>query len=811
MAFIFLQNPRLTTIINPTRNPSFSLAFLRLISSASSPASFSAICRKKPSFDLPAQTPPVPKKVPFRVAAHGREWQDPYHWMCNVKDPDFSNYVDRENLYAEGFMADTGSLREKLVGEMTRRMPAKIETPPENWGPWLYFQFVPEGKEYPILCRRLKSKKNGWMKSVFDFVTGGEKEIVVLDWNELAEKYGYVHVGTCRVSPDHNYLAYTLDSKGNERFVLFIKDLRDGSILKTSGLDGVVSLAWVQDCASLYLYYTLSDASQRPYRVLRKKLGSDANDDDDDVYTEINSNFCVDITNTKDGKFVTVNSNSRSSSEVYVIDATKPEDGLRRVHKRIPNVQYFLEHHNGHFYVLTNAPVYENLTREEYYLAICKVEDAESGTWQNIVLPSEGTSIHDMDISNGHLVLFLRKNEQAVICSVDIPNDATCKQHQMNLDSLHPWYFPIPANMCTVVPGSNNDFMSSVYRMVLSSPVIPDVIVDYDLVAREFHIVQQDEVSGVPKNTGQSSRNSNTMYHSDNKNSEESTNQNNSEHQWRNFSSAYVCETLEVASHDGVRVPLTLLYSKDRWNKGRSPGLLYGYGAYGEDLDKSWCSDRLSLLDRGWVLAFADVRGGGGDDSSWHKSGSGLQKKNSIHDFLSCAEYLINENLVHCEQLSAIGHSAGALLVASAINKRPELFGAAILKVPFLDICNTLLDSSLPLTILDYEEFGNPQIKSEFESILSYSPYENLPQGICHPPTLVIASFHDSRVGVWEAAKWVAKVRDITCPRCSMSVILRTNMIGGHFSEGGRFSHCHETAYEYAFLLKAIGASAQTV
>uniref|UniRef100_A0A7N0ZZL7 Prolyl endopeptidase n=1 Tax=Kalanchoe fedtschenkoi TaxID=63787 RepID=A0A7N0ZZL7_KALFE len=803
MACIFLLNPRWTA----TRNPSFNLAFLRLISSAS----FSALCQKKPLFNLPSETPPIPKKVPFQVAAHGRQWKDPYHWMSNIQDPDFTEYVNRENSYAEAFMADTRSLREKLVGEMTRRMPPKTETPPQHWGPWVYYQFIPEEKEYPILCRRLDSKKKGWLKSLSDFLTGRDKDIVLLDWNELAEKHGYIHVGTCRVSPDHKFLAYTLDTRGNERFALIVKDLRDGSILSASGVDGVVSLAWVQDGGNLYLYYTLSDASQRPYRVLRKKIGSDALGDDDNVYTEIDSSFCVDITNTKDGRFVTVNSNSRTSSEVYVIDTSKPEDGLRRVHKRIPNVQYFLEHHCGYFYVLTNAPVHGNLSREDYYLAISKVEDAESATWQNIVLPSEDTSIHDMDISNGHLVLFLRKGDLAGICSIEIPIDLSSKPREMEMDWLHPWYFPIPADMCTVVPGSNNDFMSTVYRVVISSPVMPDVVVDYDMSTKEFHIVQQDEVMGVSENTGSCTPDSYTISHIDSKISEERYNQNISEHQWRNFSSAYSCEKLEVASHDGVRVPLTILYSKHAWKRGHSPGLLYGYGAYGEDLDQSWSGDRLSLLDRGWMLAFADVRGGGGDDPSWHKSGSGLLKLNSIYDFVACGEYLVNENFVHSKQLSAIGHSAGALLVASAINKRPELFGAAILKVPFLDICNTLLDPSLPLTILDYEEFGNPQIKSEFESILSYSPYENIPRGICPPPTLVIASFHDSRVGVWEAAKWVAKVREVTCPSCSRSVILRVSMIGGHFSEGGRFAHCHETAYEYAFLLKAVGASEQTV
>ncbi|KAK9266772.1 hypothetical protein L1049_012660 [Liquidambar formosana] len=240
--------------------------------------------------------------------------------------------------------------------------------------------------------------------------------------------------------------------------------------------------------------------------------------------------------------------------------------------------------------------------------------------------------------------------------------------------------------------------------------------------------------------------------------------------------------------------------------EGSDSGLLHGYGAYGEALDKSWCADRLSLLDRGWVVAYADVRGGsGGSGSSWHKSGTGLNKPNSIHDFVSCGKYLVNEGYVHRDQLSAIGFSAGGLLVGAAINMYPDLFCAAILKVPFLDICNTLLDPSCLSPYWTMKNFGNPQTKSQFESISSYSPYDNIPWGGCHPSMLITTSFHDSRVGVWEAAKWVAKVRDTTCLGCSRSVILKTNMSGGHFGEGGRFGQCEETAYEYAFLMKVMG------
>lgn len=440
---------------------------------------------------------------------------------------------------------------------------------------------------------------------------------------------------------------------------------------------------------------------------------------------------------------------------------------------------------------------------EGYYLARCCLEDLLLCNWQNIILPSEDSSVQDMDMFDGHLVLFVHKKSLSIVCSIDLPM-AIDRKHQVKIEDLNPWFFPLPLNSCSVAPGSNHDFKNSAYRVVVSSPVMPDVVVDYDMSTRRFSVVQQEEVRGFCDTCPPASEQD--MNQTLGKQYEKDENVHTSESQrWKDFSAEYCCERREAISHDGVRVPLTLLYSKTAWKKGRSPGLLQGYGAYGEVLDKSWCSDRLSLLDRGWVVAFADVRGSGGD-SSWHKAGSRFNKLNSIYDFVSCGNYLIKEGYVHRDQLGAIGHSAGGLLVGATINMYPDLFSAAILKVPFLDVCNTLMDPSLPLTILDYEEFGNPQIQSQFEHILSYSPYDNICQGSCYPSMLVTASFHDSRVGLWEAAKWVAKVRDVTCPHCSSSVILKTNMgAGGHFGEGGRYAQSEETAYDYAFLLKAMG------
>ncbi|XP_050905337.1 uncharacterized protein LOC127119193 isoform X2 [Lathyrus oleraceus] len=765
---------------------------------------FSTRCLR-PSPTLPTQPPPSPKKLPFTVSVHGRTWQDPYHWMSNTDDPHLFEHLNCENTYADAFMADALKLRSHLSSEMKTRLPSSICTPPERWGPWLYYQYIPEGKEYPVLCRKLETNTSGWMKTFLfrSGIAGSDREEVLLDWNELAEKYGYVHVGTCRVSPDHNYIAYTVDISGGERFVLQVKDLRSGLLDPKVEVDGVVSLAWARDATSLF--YTQSDENQRPYRVLCRKLGYDLVNDLT-VFTESDSRFCVDITSTKDGKFITMNSNSRTSSEVYVIDSANPMDGLQRLCERTSGVQYFVEHHSGLLYILTNAPLPDDQwSGEEYYLVRCRVQDIDSPNLQNIILPDKDTRLCDLDIFNGHLVLFLNKKGLPLLCSLNLPFQIDFK-NQVYIQDLKPWYFPLPTNTCSAVPGSNHDFLNAVYRVVLSSPVMPDVIVDYDMSRQTYSIVHQEEVNC--DSVGQSSippfkpMNNKIQQACDDKKVCVSD---SDSQRWKDFSEVYCCQREEVVSHDGVKVPLTIVYSRESWQKGQSPGILVGYGAYGEDLDKSWCSDRLSLLDRGWVLAFADVRGGGGGGRSWHKSGCGLNKQNSISDFVSCGNYLVNEGYVHRDQFGAVGTSAGCLLVGAAMNMYPQLFRATILKVPFIDVCNTLLDPSLPLTILDYEEFGNPEIQSNFDSIYSFSPYDNIPQGCCFPSVMVTAAVNDSRVGVWEGAKWVAKVRDSTCSHCSRAVIMKTSMIGGHFGEGGRYAQCDETAYEYAFFMKAFG------
>ncbi|KAI4373336.1 hypothetical protein MLD38_011470 [Melastoma candidum] len=723
---------------------------------------------------VPTLHPPLPKKnSPPSSAACGVTGQhDPYRWMSDPRNrPDLLRHLRVENAYAEAFMEDTVDLRRELVREMSARctIPGR-STVPERWGPWLYYQYVPEGRDYPVLCRRWEPENDEAANSKQICSGGGVGlaiEEVVLDWNKFAEQYGFVDIGSCRVSPNHQLLAFTVDTDGSEQFLLHIKNISSGQVLPAPKVQGVVSLAWASDSSSLF--YTVCDKQLRPY------------------------SFCVDITATKDGKFITV----------YLVDATNPFHGLGKIWNRVSNVRFFVEHHYGSFYILTDVPLSNpsNWDGEGFYLAIWDGEN----TGPNVIFPTKDVTIQDMDIFKSHLVLSVEKDSLPMLCAVNLPISADSKHH-MNIDDLKPWFFPMPSTMCSFTPGSNHDFSQSVYRVVISSPVIPDVILDYDMSRQTFTTVHQEAIRWTSFDTESCSqvggRNAGKQvkvekrfdgYMAD----DESM-------RWEDCTEAYSCESFRVNSHDGFRIPLTVVYSRGSWKRHQSPGLLLGYGAYGEVLDNSWVPERVSLLDRGWLIAFADVRGGGGVNSSWHISGTGPLKQNSINDYLSCAKFLVEEGYVHDQRLCAMGYSAGCVLVGAALNLCPDLFRGVILKLPFLDICDTLQDPSLPLSVLDYQEFGDPHIKSHSDFIKSYSPYDNIRKGGCHASALVCAAFNDARVGVWEAAKWVAKVRDFRCSNCCRSVILRTDMNAGHLKEDSRTKQLEETAFEYAFLLKVV-------
>ncbi|XP_050207993.1 uncharacterized protein LOC126657362 [Mercurialis annua] len=745
--------------------------------------------------------PPKPPQKPQPFTFHDAVWEDPYSWMSSLNDKvamrHMDVYMEQEEKYIEAVMFDTEKLQIKLQSEMASRMQFDLSTPPIRWGPWLYYRRVEEGKQYPVLCRRLLNLNEEFTSNKspvggFDFTSGKKIEQKLLDYNQEAERFGgYAYEELSEVSPDHNFLAYTMYDKDNDWFKLSVRNLNSGALCSKPQADRVSNIAWAKDGQALL--YVVTDQYKRPCRLYCSMIGS--TDGDVLLLDEPNDNVFINIRNTKDFQFVTVNTFSTTSSKVFLTNAADPLSGLTLVWECEAQAHCIIEHHHGYLYLFTDAA--KDGRAVDYHYLLCSPLDASSSPriWESVFNDDQDLNIVDVDFCNTHLVLVLKEGRSFKLCSVPLPLPA--KKKSVTLEELKPWFLPLPKYVSQISPGANYDYYSPTMRFTISSPVMPDAVVDYDLSNGKWTIIQQQnmlyERTKVLYGTASSTSITNDLDPgwSNEVNSED-------ENLWNGLSEFYACEHYDVPSYDGVFVPLTVVFSHKHKSVNQNPGLLHGHGACGELLDKRWHSELKSLLDRGWVIAYADVRGGGGQGKSWHHNGRRTKKLNSIKDYLSCAKFLVENKIVQERKLAGWGYSAGGLLVASAINCCPDLFRAAVLKVPFLDPTNTLLHPILPLTAADYEEFGYPGDIDDFHAIREYSPYDNIQKDVLYPAVLITSSFN-TRFGVWEAAKWIARVRDLAIYKPSHPVLLNltTDIV-----EENRYLQCKESAMEIAFLIK---------
>ncbi|CAL0313474.1 unnamed protein product [Lupinus luteus] len=748
-------------------------------------------------------TPPKPPKKPQKFSFHGVTWEDQYSWMSNLSDKvamrHMDVYMEQEEKYTEAVMFDTERLQDKLHSEMASRMAFELSTPPIRWGPWLYYRRAEEGKQYPVLCRRLASLNDEFIShkhpsAGFDFTTGKRIEQKLVDYNQEAERFGgYAYEELSEVSPNHLFLAYTMYDKDTDYFKLSVRNLNSGSLCSKPQADRVSNLAWAKDGQALL--YVVTDQKKRPYRIYYSLIGS--TDEDVLLLEESDENVYLNIRHTKDFRFVTVNSFSTTSSKVFLINAADPLSGLKLVWECDAQAHCIIEHHHGYLYLFTDAP--KGGQSVDYHYLLCRRVDDPSNPrkWEEVFVDDQDFIVQDVDFSDKYLALIIREGRNLRLCSVGLPlSSAKGAVKVRNLDTQ---FLPLPKHVCQISPGPNYDFYSSVMRFIISSPVMPDAVVDYDLATGRWNIIQQQnlllERTRVLYGTNSASINM------DSSNSKCSTTVNanlEDDQLWNDLSEFYACEQHDVPSSDGVLIPLTIVFSRYNKPEDKKPGILHGHGAYGELLDKRWRSEFKSLLDRGWVVAYADVRGGGGHGKKWHHDGRRTKKHNSINDYISCAKFLTERGIVDEDKLAGWGYSAGGLLVASAINRSPDLFRAAVLKVPFLDATNTLLYPILPLQAVDYEEFGYPGDLDDFLAIREYSPYDNIQKDVLYPAILVTSSF-TTRFGVWEAAKWVARVRDLTIYDSTRPTLLNltTDIV-----EENLYLQSKESALEAAFLIK---------
>ncbi|KAF3323978.1 prolyl endopeptidase-like protein [Carex littledalei] len=750
----------------------------------------------------PPPSPPKPPQKPTPVSLHGETLQDPYAWMSSLSDTVAMRHMDlhmeQEEKYTEAVLASLGADRlvRKLQIEMAPRLASDLSTPPVRWGPWLYYRRVEEGKQYPVLCRRKASLHEEFISysdpsAGFDFTSGKKIEQKINDYNQEAERFGgYSYEELSEVSPDHNFIAYTMYDKDKDSFTLLVRDLTTGLLLNRPRTDRVAALSWAMNGRALL--YTVVNDDKRPYRIYCSMLGSTK--DDTIILEEIDENIYLSIRNTKDFSFITVNIFSDSSSKVYLIRGDDPLSGMKLVWEGETQSHCVIEHNRGKFFLFTDS------ARDTHCLLFSDANSSSTNDWQNLLDEEPGTTLLDVDFCDSHMVLILKQENKFRLCSVKLPLPSNIKG-PVRLSDLYPCNLALPDHVCQITSGPNYDFFSSVMRFTISSPVMPDAVVDYNLSNGKWATVQQQnllyERTKILYGTSFASTTKENQTIDNNNSIRDISDGNNV---WNDLLDYYECQYYYADSKDGeISIPLTVVYSKKHKVEG-GPGLLHGHGAYGEVMDRRWRSELKSLLDRGWVIAFADVRGGGSHGKKWHQDGTRTEKINSINDFVSCAEFLVEKGLVEENRLAAWGYSAGGLLVASAINSKPGLFRTAILKVPFLDVLNTLLHPILPLTPIDYHEFGYPMFEEDFLAIKKYSPYENIQKDVLYPAVMITSSL-STRFGVWEAAKWAARARDLTVYDPQRPIVL--NMTAD-IVEDSKYLQTKELAIETAFLLKTV-------
>ena len=570
------------------------------------------------------------------------------------------------------------------------------------------------------------------------------EEVVLLDQNELAKGHDYFGIGATRVSPDNRLLAYLVDTTGSETFTLYIKDLVTGELLPDVIPEIDYALQWANDSSTLF--YTTTDETRRSDKLWRHTLGTDPSDDVL-VHHETDPGFGLWISRTRSDRYLIMDVGSRDTEEQYLLSADDPFGRFALVQPREDKVEYYLSHRGDEFYIRTNDGA------KNYKVMKAPVDAPSKDNWTEVIPHRDGVKIERVETFANHLVVAEREKGQRRI-------------RVMNLDTGDEHYVGFPEPVYAVYPSENREYQTATIRFSYMSHVTPTSIYDYDMGTRERELLKQKEVLG-------------------------------------GYDPAlYASERLFATAADGTEVPVSILYRRDAKRDEGNPVYLTGYGAYGASMDPWFSSNRLSLLDRGVMYATAHVRGGGEMGEEWWEDGSMLSKMNTFTDFIACSEHLIDEGHATPDGLVATGGSAGGLLMGAIANMRPDLYRIIIADVPFVDVLNTMLDASIPLTVGEYDEWGNPNEEEYYFYMKSYTPYDNV-DALDYPDMLITASLNDPRVQYWEPAKWAARLR--ATKTGDGLLLLKTNMGAGHGGASGRYERFREWAFEYAFMLDRLG------
>lgn len=687
--------------------------------------------------------PPVAERIPHTTSIHNTELHDDYGWLCEKGSARVLDYLNAENAYTAAHMAATKPLQQRLYDEILSHIQEDDVSVPYQDGAWEYLTRTEKGKQYARYCRR---------------PVGDEAaEVTILDVNQLAEGNAFMAVGAIAVSPDGRLLAYATDNTGFRQYTLHIRDLTTGED-RSDTAERVGSIVWAADSQTLF-YTTEDEQTKRQDRAFRHTLGQPQSADVE-IFHEEDERFNLGMGRTRDRRYILLESGSHTTSETWFLPSDAPTSALKLIAPRVDDEEYSVDHREGFFYILTNRDA------EQFQLVRTPVATPGREHWQTILPEVPGSPLEDFDLFQSFLVTGYRERGLPVlrVFSLDANGLPTAPRAITFPDPAYEAYSEI-----------NRDFRATTFRYAYQSLVRPASVFRYDVATGESTLLKQQAVPG-------------------------------------GFDAArYQSERLWFKASDGTEVPVSLVYRKDRFAKnGTSPLYVYGYGSYGYALPLGFSASRLALLDRGLVVAYAHIRGGGELGDPWHDAGKMMHKRNTFTDFIEATEHLVREGYGDAQRVAIEGGSAGGLLMGTVVNLaieqgKPSLFRVVLSHVPFVDVMNTMLDASLPLTVAEYEEWGNPNEPAAFDYMRSYSPYDNL-QRADYPAMLVKTSLNDSQVMYWEPAKYVAKLR--TLKTNDTPLLLHINMDAGHGGASGRYDFIQEIAFDDAFLLCELGVEA---
>lgn len=562
---------------------------------------------------------------------------------------------------------------------------------------------------------------------------------LILDLNKFSQGKNISFPGDFKVSPDNKYLAFSIDNDGNETYTIYIMNLQTNEFITEEINNTYGNIEWTND--SKYIYYSVLNNSLRPFKIYKHKINSSLNSDLL-IYHERDNAYSVNISKTDSKAYILINSESINSNEIRYLGAKNLNSRFQIFQKRASNIKYYIQHNGGKFYILTNSNA-----RHFKIMSVNVLEQYRKVSWEQVIPTNYNLTLNSFQMLKNNLVIYFREKGLSKIKVFNIKNN---KKYDID--------FPEPSY--SIKPISVNDFNSDKLHFSYSSFLTPTTIYEYDLAKRTRKLIKEEKI--------------------------------------KSFNSYnYQSERLNITSRDGKKIPVSLIYKKDMVRNGENNLFLTAYGAYGESNDPKFEIDKLSLVDRGFIYAIAHVRGGGEFGTDWYESGKLLDKKNTFNDFIDCAESLIYQGYTSKEKITAFGKGAGGMLVATSINLRPELFKNVLLEDPFLDVLNTMKDETLPLTIDEYNEWGNPNRYRYYEYIKSYSPYDNIINQK-YPNILITSGINNSVVGVWESAKYTAKIRNLTK---KTNILLKTYTDSGHKGKIGKFDYFKRKSLEYSYIL----------